>query len=422
MCFLFWQLGILYAWIKRNSGKSWKQKEIFLLGLFLGIFLFSNTWDFMIYYVVICGTLFFGNLKRYLNSTDMRTGIKWSVVQWIELLLTAVLISLPFHLQFKSVMVQGIGIVKIHTAFYQFCVLWAFPLLICGLFVVSTLIKNRNFTNKKTRNLFYKINVSDLYGVVLSLCAMGLILIPEIVYVRDIYEKTAPRANTMFKLTYQAYILFALMMSYILVFFVADRIKILQETKLDNRYEKKVRLSKVQITVGGMAIILLISTCGYFINATTNWFTGFPLKNKYQTLNATAYLENAIPEDAAAIRWLNKNITGQPTVLEACGDSYKDYDNRVSAMTGLPTVLGWYVHEWLWRNNLDEENKRRTDVETIYTSTDKKEVQELLDKYEVNYIFIGSCEYQKYEGVNVALLSSLGEIVFKEENTMIVKL
>ena len=171
-----------------------------------------------------------------------------------------------------------------------------------------------------------------------------------------------------------------------------------------------------------MAIILLISTCGYFINATTNWFTGFPLKNKYQTLNATAYLENAIPEDAAAIRFLNKNITGQPTVLEACGDSYKDYDNRVSAMTGLPTVLGWYVHEWLWRNNLQEENERKADVETIYTSTDKTEVQELLNKYHVDYIFIGSCEYQKYEGVNVALLSSLGEIVFKEENTMIVKL
>lgn len=55
-----------------------------------------------------------------MKPSDMRTGIKWSVVQWIELLLTAVLISLPFHLQFKSVMVQGIGIVKIHTAFYQF--------------------------------------------------------------------------------------------------------------------------------------------------------------------------------------------------------------------------------------------------------------------------------------------------------------
>ena len=93
----------------------------------------------MIYYVVICGTLFFENLKRYSDSTDIKfsgmgTGIKWSIVQWIEVLLTAVLVSLPFHLQFKSVMVQGIGLVKIHTAFYQFCVLWAFPLQLYFLF------------------------------------------------------------------------------------------------------------------------------------------------------------------------------------------------------------------------------------------------------------------------------------------------
>lgn len=59
---------------------------------------------------------------------------------------------------------------------------------------------------------------------------------------------------------------------------MTDRIKILQETKLDNRYEKKVRLSKVQITVGGMAIILLYLPVDISVNATTNWFTGFPLK------------------------------------------------------------------------------------------------------------------------------------------------
>lgn len=421
-------LGILYAWLKRNSGKSWRQKEIFLLGLFLGIFMFSNTWDFMIYYVVICGTLFFGNLKRYSGSTDIKSsgikaGIKWSIVQWIEVLLTAILTSLPFHLQFKSVMVQGIGLVKIHTAFYQFCVLWAFPLLVCIPFVTGVLLKIRNFKRKKISSFFHKINFPDLYAVILSLCATGLILIPEVVYVRDIYEKTAPRANTMFKLTYQAYILFALMMSYILVSFVTDRIRILQKNKLnEERYQKQIRLPKIQIASGGLAILLLISTCGYLVNATENWFTGFPLKSEYQTLNATVYLENAIPEDAAAIRWLNKNITGQPTVLEACGDSYKDYDNRISAMTGLPTVLGWYVHEWLWRNNLEEENERKADVETIYTSTDKTEIQELLDKYYVDYIFIGSCEYEKYGEINTELLSSLGEIVFKEGKTIIVKL
>ena len=63
-----------------------------------------------------------------------------------------------------------------------------------------------------------------------------------------------------------------------------------------------------------------------------------------------------------------------------------------------------------------------TDENRSVNVANVEEVQELLEKYEVNYIFIGSCEYQKYEGVNVALLSSLGEIVFKEENTMIVKL
>lgn len=48
----------------------------------------------------------------------------------------------------------------------------------------------------------------------MGLCAIGLILIPEIVYVRDIYENGNARANTMFKLTYQAYILFGMTMGY----------------------------------------------------------------------------------------------------------------------------------------------------------------------------------------------------------------
>ena len=58
------------------------------------------------------------------------------------------------------------------------------------------------------------ISVPDLFAIVMGLCAIGLIVIPELVYVRDIYENGNARANTMFKLTYQAYILFALMMSY----------------------------------------------------------------------------------------------------------------------------------------------------------------------------------------------------------------
>lgn len=413
-------LGILYSWIKTNSGKSWRQREIGLLGLLLGMFLFSNTWDFMIYYVVICGTLLFGNLKRYSSGSCISQALKWSVIQWIELLAAAFLASLPFHLTFENVMVQGIGIVKIHTAFYQFSVLWAFPLLVCVPFVIGILRRIGTFPEKKFRSFFSNIKYSDLYGLVLVLCAIGLIFIPEFVYVRDIYEKTAPRANTMFKLTYQAYIMFGIMMAYILVFFTVNRIKRCNGADSTVMCKGLLRCPRLQSLTGIIAILVLISTCGYLENAITHWFTGFPKRNAYQTLNATNYLETAISDDAAAIRWLNDNVEGQPIILEASGDSYQDYDNRVSAMTGLPTVLGWYVHEWLWRNNLEEENQRKEDVQTIYTSSDAEQVKTLIEKYHISYLFIGSCEYEKYGEINSEFLASFGKVVFEHGNTIII--
>ena len=414
-------LGILYSWIKTNSGKSWRQREIGLLGLLLGMFPFSNTWDFMIYYVVICGTLLFGNLKRYSSGSFISQALKWSVIQWIELLAAAFLASLPFHLTFENVMVQGIGIVKIHTAFYQFSVLWAFPLLVCVPFVIGILKSIRTFPEKKFWSFFYSIKYPDLYGLVLVLCAIGLIFIPEFVYVRDIYEKTAPRANTMFKLTYQAYIMFGIMMAYILVFFTVNRIKRCNGADSTVMCKGLLRCPRLQSLTGIIAILVLISTCGYLENAITHWFTGFPKRNAYQTLNATNYLETAISDDAAAIRWLNDNVEGQPIILEASGDSYQDYDNRVSAMTGLPTVLGWYVHEWLWRNDLEEENQRKEDVQTIYTSSNADQIKSLIEKYKISYLFIGSGEYEKYGEINSELLASIGKVVFRQSETTIIE-
>ena len=414
-------LGILYSWMKTNSGKSWRQREIGLLGLLLGMFLFSNTWDFMIYYVVICGTLLFGNLKRYSSGSFISQALKWSVIQWVELLAAAFLASLPFHLTFENVMVQGIGIVKIHTAFYQFCVLWAFPLLVCVPFVIGILKSIGTFPEKKFWSFFYSIKYPDLYGLVLVLCAIGLIFIPEFVYVRDIYEKTAPRANTMFKLTYQAYIMFGIMMAYILVFFTVNRIKRCNGADSTVMCKGLLRCPRLQSLTGIIAILVLISTCDYLENAITHWFTGFPKRNAYQTLNATNYLETAISDDAAAIRWLNDNVEGQPIILEASGDSYQDYDNRVSAMTGLPTVLGWYVHEWLWRNDLEEENQRKEDVQTIYTSSNADQIKSLIEKYKISYLFIGSCEYEKYGEINSELLASIGKVVFRQSETTIIE-
>ena len=154
-----------------------------------------------------------------------------------------------------------------------------------------------------------------------------------------------------------------------------------------------------------------------------SWFGNVFDPSQYQGLNATAFLETDFSADAAGIRWLKNNVEGSPVVLEANGDSYTQYE-RVSAMTGLPTVLGWYVHEWLWRNDVADLNARAEDVETIYTSGDSGEIRELLEKYEVAYIFIGSCEREKYgQEMNVDMLKSLGEVVFEDNwsGTCIVK-
>ena len=90
-------------------------------------------------------------------------------------------------------------------------------------------------------------------------------------------------------------------------------------------------------------------------------------------------------------------------------------------MTGLPTVLGWYVHEWLWRNNLEEENQRKEEVQTIYTSSSAEQIKALIEKYKISYLFIGSCEAEKYGEINSELLTSLGKVVFRQGETMIIE-
>jgi uncharacterized membrane protein len=133
-------------------------------------------------------------------------------------------------------------------------------------------------------------------------------------------------------------------------------------------------------------------------------------------LDAAAFLKTEMPDDYLAIQWLNNNIKGTPVVLESNGDSYSDHE-RISVFTGLPTVIGWYVHEWLWRSNEDVVKKRAADIQTIYTSKDKDQVIKLLDQYKVEYIYVGKLEYDKYKNVNSDLIKNLGDVVFTSPAT-----
>ena len=419
--FVLLLLGLLYAWMKKVrttelSGESmsrrefWKKQllmpQLLAAGALLGMFHWTNYWDFVIYFVVTCGVALFMNIIGQKGKIRWVLGV--TAAQAAEILTLATVIILPFTLQFDtSNMVQGIALAKNHSLPHQLLVLWGLPGILTILFVVSLLIeKLRGAEKKSLYHLLASISLPDLFAVLMGLCAIGLVLIPELVYVRDIYEAKNARANTMFKLTYQAYIMFGMTMIYAIF-----RLLVIGKNKI----------LKVLAFIG---LFLFVWTCGYFGNSVHSWFGTVWKLSQYKGLNATAFLETDFPEDVNGIRWLKDNISDAPVVLEANGDSYSEYE-RVSAMTGLPTIMGWYVHEWLWRGDLADLNAKIEEIKEIYTSTDETRVKELLEDYNVSYIFVGSCERNKYGAdLNNDLLKSLGEVVFQDSEypTYIVKI
>ena len=419
--FVLLLLGLLYAWMKKVrttelSGESmsrrefWKKQllmpQLLATGALLGMFHWTNYWDFVIYFVVTCGAALFMNIIGQKGKIRWVLGV--TAAQAVEILTLATVIILPFTLQFDtSNMVQGIALAKHHSLLHQLLVLWGLPGILTILFVVSLLIeKLRGAEQKSLYHLLTSIRLPDLFAVLMGLCAIGLVLIPELVYVRDIYENGNARANTMFKLTYQAYIMFGMTMIYAIF-----RLLVIGKNKI----------LKVLAFIG---LFLFVWTCGYFGNSVHSWFGTVWKPSQYKGLNATAFLETDFPEDVNGIRWLKENISDAPVVLEANGDSYSEYE-RVSAMTGLPTIMGWYVHEWLWRGDLADLNAKIEEIKEIYTSTDETRVKELLEEYNVSYIFVGSCERNKYGAdLNNDLLKGLGEVVFQDSEypTYIVKI
>jgi uncharacterized membrane protein len=165
-------------------------------------------------------------------------------------------------------------------------------------------------------------------------------------------------------------------------------------------------------SVAGLSCLLL--TAGYLPNAGKSQFGDIKNTERMNSLDiGEFFIEKNFESDRKALEWLNENVSGSPVVLEANGDSYSKYQ-RVSSVTGLPTVMGWYVHEWLWRNDTEAQNVRSADIKKIYTSTDRAEVEALIEKYQVEYIYIGTLENEKYPDLNHELLQEMGAVAFSD--------
>jgi len=206
----------------------------------------------------------------------------------------------------------------------------------------------------------------------LLLLAVGLLLtwVVEFIYLRDLF---GTRMNTVFKFYYQAWVLLALACSY-------------------GAYELWQQLASPRRWLFALpAAILLAMGLVYPALATWTKVNGF---REVPTLDGTRYLAQVDPADYAAIRWLNANVPDSPVIVEAVGGSYSAFA-RISANTGLPTLLGWDFHELQWGRS-PAELARKEEVARLYTTRSWAEAQAIMDKYGVRYVIVGALERQTY--------------------------
>jgi len=97
--------------------------------------------------------------------------------------------------------------------------------------------------------------------------------------------------------------------------------------------------------------------------------------------------------DRALIDWLQANVDGRPTIVEAVGGSEYQWWGRMSIHTGLPTVLGWRWHQTQQRTIFSGEvNERKAEVAEFYTTESRARIDSFLRAFDVSYVIVGSLE------------------------------
>jgi len=225
-----------------------------------------------------------------------------------------------------------------------------------------------------------RLSPSVLFVFLLIFIGVALTLSVEFVYLRDVFNT---RMNTVFKFYFQGWVMMACASAYGVWWLL-------------NRGDKVIGAVGKYLFLA-LAGLLIVAGMFYPVFAFDDRVNGFKGSLK-PNLDGTSVLAQRSPDDWAAITWLNQNISDAPVILEAPGGSYA-YEGRISALTGLPAVLGWSAHEDQWRGSYIEQGKREPDIAAIYTSRDDQKTLDLLHKWNIKYVILGETERNYIRGL-----------------------
>ena len=233
-----------------------------------------------------------------------------------------------------------------------------------------------------------------LFGV-----ALFATLIPEFVALQG----DVGRMNTVFKFYMQAWVLLSVTAAVALGW-------------LARRSNRDHLLRQLRPTWIALLTVLVLAALAYPLLASKGKiglrFADLPLSlDGMQFMDYAQYVDDGrdlnLPADANAIRWLQENVAGTPVVLEGRSPVYR-WGSRIAIYTGLPTVLGWDVHESQQRTGYSGMIQERIgDVERAYASTSVQDAQAVLRKYQVRYIVIGGLEHKYYPDAGLQKFASM---------------
>ncbi len=272
---------------------------------------------------------------------------------------------------------------------------------------------------------------AKLMTYLLLLFGIGLALVVELIYIRDFLDNSDyERMNTVFKFYYQAWVVFALggalAFSFILRrLFGSARYRGASYDDVDADYSSaapRARFTNVlglvtvplgtvsawalrSLWVAIFAALLFGSTVYDFegtavrVQDPAAWASYQPpaggLQPQGLSLNGEDFLKGWFPGDYQAINWINANIPGTPTIVEAGYTIYyRELYGRVAMFTGLPDVFQ-PAHESEQRYS-DSVGIRQNALQTFWGTDDAVVALSFLKEYGVQYVYLGDMERTCY--------------------------